>query len=256
MVPNRSGSGQLPRLLVSVRNADEARIAHDGGADLIDVKEPANGSLGRASSAITKAIADSLGEHVTLSAALGELVECNGRLEQMKEICGPLLQIKNLHYLKWGLSHCLTIDWQSRLRVFRAWLAGENPHAHFVVVAYADANFAAAPSVEAMLEFACSNHASVLLIDTFQKTPGKNLLSYLSYAELAKIRDDCQDHGVQLALAGSLDLHAIARLRDISPDWFAVRGAVCQKDRNSAIDGEKVSEIVAKLSVLPATVEN
>ena len=36
------------KLLVSVRSAAEALTALEGGAALIDVKEPAHGSLGRA----------------------------------------------------------------------------------------------------------------------------------------------------------------------------------------------------------------
>ncbi|MFM7835691.1 MAG: (5-formylfuran-3-yl)methyl phosphate synthase, partial [Planctomycetaceae bacterium] len=37
------------RLLVSVRSADEAVVAATGGADIIDIKEPRHGSLGRPS---------------------------------------------------------------------------------------------------------------------------------------------------------------------------------------------------------------
>ncbi|MBY0228781.1 MAG: (5-formylfuran-3-yl)methyl phosphate synthase, partial [Gemmataceae bacterium] len=37
----------MPGLIVSVRSADEARIALENGADLIDVKEPSRGALGR-----------------------------------------------------------------------------------------------------------------------------------------------------------------------------------------------------------------
>ena len=39
--------GRGPQLLVSVRNATEAAAAVLGGADILDVKEPANGPLGR-----------------------------------------------------------------------------------------------------------------------------------------------------------------------------------------------------------------
>ncbi|MES1213307.1 MAG: (5-formylfuran-3-yl)methyl phosphate synthase, partial [Singulisphaera sp.] len=39
-------------LLVSVRDANEARDALLGGADLIDLKEPTRGSLGRVDSAM------------------------------------------------------------------------------------------------------------------------------------------------------------------------------------------------------------
>ena len=38
----------MTRLLVSVRNGQEAEAALAGGAHVIDVKEPARGSLGRA----------------------------------------------------------------------------------------------------------------------------------------------------------------------------------------------------------------
>ena len=37
---------RFPRLLVSVRNSREAIDALAGGADWIDLKEPANGTLG------------------------------------------------------------------------------------------------------------------------------------------------------------------------------------------------------------------
>ena len=36
----------MAKLLVSVRSADEAEVALEGGADIIDVKEPLHGSLG------------------------------------------------------------------------------------------------------------------------------------------------------------------------------------------------------------------
>ena len=51
-----------PRLLVSVRNAEEAIAACCGGADIIDVKEPLNGSLGRASAEVMESIAASLSD--------------------------------------------------------------------------------------------------------------------------------------------------------------------------------------------------
>ena len=46
----------MTRLLVSVRSVEEAEAALAGGADLIDVKEPTRGSLGRADDAVIAAI--------------------------------------------------------------------------------------------------------------------------------------------------------------------------------------------------------
>src|SRR5262249_6225382 len=46
----------MPRLLVSVRDVREAEAALAGGADLIDIKEPAHGPLGRADDAVIEFI--------------------------------------------------------------------------------------------------------------------------------------------------------------------------------------------------------
>ena len=50
----------MTRLLVSVRSAAEARTALAGGADVIDVKEPAHGSLGRASTEVIREVIDAV----------------------------------------------------------------------------------------------------------------------------------------------------------------------------------------------------
>lgn len=45
-------------LLVSVRDAREARLALAGGVDLIDIKEPSRGALGGADPAIWRDVRD------------------------------------------------------------------------------------------------------------------------------------------------------------------------------------------------------
>ena len=63
----------MPGLLVSVRSADEARAALAGGADVIDIKEPGRGPLGRADEATWRAVRAEVAGRVPVSAALGEL---------------------------------------------------------------------------------------------------------------------------------------------------------------------------------------
>ena len=60
------------QLLVSVRSEAEVAAALAGGADLIDAKEPALGSLGPVGGAELLAIAARVPETVPLSAALGD----------------------------------------------------------------------------------------------------------------------------------------------------------------------------------------
>ena len=46
----------MTKLLVSVRCAEEATAALAGGADIIDVKEPRRGSLGRADDRVIREV--------------------------------------------------------------------------------------------------------------------------------------------------------------------------------------------------------
>ena len=69
---------ERPQLLVSVRSPEEARTALAGGADIIDIKEPDRGSLGRARPDVIEAVAMLAGRaapETPLSVALGEVRE-------------------------------------------------------------------------------------------------------------------------------------------------------------------------------------
>jgi hypothetical protein len=62
-------------LLVSVRNAAEAEEALAGGADIIDVKEPSRGPLGRADAQNARDVIQTVSGRRLVSVALGELAE-------------------------------------------------------------------------------------------------------------------------------------------------------------------------------------
>ena len=60
------------RLLVSVRTAAEVAAGAGGGADIIDAKEPAAGSLGAVTPDVLREIAALVPAGVPLSVALGD----------------------------------------------------------------------------------------------------------------------------------------------------------------------------------------
>src|SRR5262245_42397332 len=60
------------RLLVSVVNAAEARVAAAAGADVIDVKDPARGALGEAAPAVVRAVREATPPQLPVSPALGD----------------------------------------------------------------------------------------------------------------------------------------------------------------------------------------
>ncbi len=225
-------------LLVSVRSHLEAEAAVAGGAAIVDVKEPSRGSLGRANSAVMEAVVDAVAGRSIVSAAMGELVEEGNDHQRM---------VPGIKYVKFGLGKCRNgPDWQHRLLKRRASIETASP-AKLVAVAYADSDRAEAPAVAEVHDFAVTCGFDVLLIDTWRKD-GTTLLDWLDVATLNDLCATARCAGVQVALAGSLGLTEIAKLRSARPHWFAVRGAACVAGKRvGQIDEERVRQLVAAL---------
>ena len=78
-----------PRLLVSVRSAEEAEAALIGGADWIDLKEPSAGPLAAVGVEVAKQVVDCVAGRRPISAALGELIEwLDSPAQQLLEVEG------------------------------------------------------------------------------------------------------------------------------------------------------------------------
>lgn len=229
----------MTHLLVSVRSAAEAEMALSGGADLIDVKEPAQGSLGQASEAAIAAVCTRVNGRRPVSAALGEWLEGQSRAVPA-----------GVAFVKWGLAGCLRRPgWKGALAETFDQVRRTNPHCSPVAVSYADWELARAPDPEEVCQFACDQACGAFLIDTWSKD-GRTLLDWLTCREIDRLCRRCRAAGVRVALAGSLGDEQIGRLRSIEPDWFAVRGAVCRDQlRTSVIDSNRVRALVDLLSV-------
>ncbi len=217
-----------PRLLVSVRNAAEAHAAVRGGADIIDVKEPSAGSLGRASEAAMAGVVNVITHNapqIPTSVALGELID----LSQTAVL--PTIP-PHVRWLKMGLSGCgQHADW------CRRWLAVREsirPDGSWIAVAYVDAESAAAPSIHAVLDAAVETRCAGLLLDTFSKSSG-TLLEAVSPSELYAVTRAAQRAGLLVALAGRLRRADLPTVLAAKPDIVAVRSAVCRDQNRTAI---------------------
>jgi uncharacterized protein (UPF0264 family) len=215
-------------LLVSVRDATEAGAALAGGADLIDVKEPSRGSLGRADADTIAAVVEVVGGRVPVSAALGELGDW--------PTAGGAAELSiDLKYVKWGLSGLSTECWTNLLMNPR--LAGTRRRV--AAVAYADWVRAGAPTPADVVGHAIQLKLPAMLFDTFDKD-GSTLLDWMSVEEITALVRTCRDSGGKVAIAGTLTASEINRLRNVQPDWFAVRGAACDGGRAGTISERRV----------------
>jgi uncharacterized protein (UPF0264 family) len=229
-----SESARRPELLVSVRSAEEALAALQGGAALIDVKEPANGPLGRAGNAVIEAVVAAVSGRRPVTAAMGELADD----------CGELLP-PGLSFVKWGLAGLgAGTAWQSALET----KGSSGPEV--VAVAYADWQCARAPAIDDVFALAARRRHSVLLVDTYCKDAARSLgrpptlLDWLPATWIEGMCRRCRAEEVRIALAGCLGPAEIRQLSRAKPDWFAVRGAACEGGRRGIVSAARVRELV------------
>jgi uncharacterized protein (UPF0264 family) len=224
-----------PGLLVSVRSAGEARAALAGGADLIDVKEPSRGSLGRADDAVIAAVVRVVAGRKPVSAALGDV----------RDFTEPYAK-SGLSYWKLGLAGCARQPERFWQTIVRSSQGAASDFQRMALVAYADWQRADAPPPAMVLALARAQRCGGIVVDTFCKD-GSTLLDWLPLPELARLCEQCRADGMHVALAGSLGPREIALLAHLRPTWFAVRGAACRKgERESMIDEGRVRDL-AKL---------
>lgn len=228
---------EVPRLLVSVRSPDEARLAVAGGASIIDIKEPSRGSLGRADFSVWTQVREAVPEHVPVSVALGELSEwlAPGAASPPPEVW------RGLSYRKLGLSRS-SPEWRRDWAGLRTRL-GESK-TPWIAVAYADWQAAGAPDPDSVLNAALDSPEIVgVLVDTWDKG---------CRPEFGPAWQDWMDRGKRagkvLALAGGIGLESIPHLLKFQPDVIAVRGAAClHGDRQAAIDPGRLAELARAL---------
>ena len=221
-------------LLVSVRNGDEARLALAGGADLIDVKEPAYGSLGAAQPAVWQAVLAVVAGRLPTSVALGELRQAPAPPDGQ--------QLVGCDYAKVGLAGCRAWPtWPRRwAELFQQLPRSVTP----VAVVYADWVAADAPAPAEVIEHAARSRCGAVLVDTYEKHRG-DLFSHLTLAALSALVQGIRRHGLQVVLGGSLGPSSIRRALQAGPDYIAVRGAACEGPRTGVIVERCVRDLAA-----------
>ncbi len=225
-----------PQLLVSVRSPEETRAAFNGGCDILDVKEPANGSLGMAAvetiAAIVNTVAthESLPSETSISAALGETVDWLSR------DAVPTLPA-GLKFAKLGTAGMSGIaDWQSAwMGVRKRFEEASSAPRNWIAVSYADWQRAESPQPEAMIDAAQKTGCAGVLFDTFYKD-GRTLFDEIPQDRLTRLVNAIRKQGMIAAIAGSLSLTELPDAIDLQPDIIAVRSAACSQ-------GKRIAEI-------------
>ncbi|MEN4007389.1 MAG: (5-formylfuran-3-yl)methyl phosphate synthase [Methanobacteriaceae archaeon] len=217
-------------LLISPINTEEAHEAIEGGADIIDVKNPKEGSLGANFPWVIKSIREMAPEDMLVSATLGDVPYKPGTVS----LAALGAAVSGADYIKVGLYG--TKNYDEALEVMKNVVKTVNEYsADIIVVAsgYADAHRIGALDPMEIPKVAADAGADLAMLDTAVKD-GKTLFDFMSEEKIAKFNGEIHDHGLKSALAGSVKKEQLKTLYNLGTDVVGIRGAACVGgDRNS-----------------------
>lgn len=229
-------------LLVSPRDFSEARAAARGGADIIDMKNPAEGSLGANFPwAVEDVVRRLRRPGLRFSAAIGDFPDLPGSAALAARgaaLCG-------VDFVKIGLRGSDTpARARTLLRAFARAVRDASPRAVPVAAAYGDWRRIRGLRPLELVAAARGSGIGMLMLDTAVKD-GKSLFDHLSARELDGFVRGCLGAGLRSALAGSLRLEDVRKVRLLGADVVGVRGAACAgNDRRGRIDARRVAALV------------
>jgi uncharacterized protein (UPF0264 family) len=227
------------RLLVSVADAAEARLALEGDADIIDVKDPARGSLGAADASVLREIADFVGTARPISAALGDAAD-----ERAIETAARAAATNRLAYVKVGFAGVAdATKVESLIAAAVSGVRSVSTSSGVVAVAYADAVRVDSVSPDRVIEAAERARAVGVLLDTARKDGGA-LFDLMDQVRVGRWVRLAHEAALTVALAGSLTAADLASARALGADIAGVRGAACEGGRVGRISHERVAALV------------
>jgi (5-formylfuran-3-yl)methyl phosphate synthase len=232
-------------LLISVVCEREVGAAVAGHADIVDVKNPREGSLGANFPHVIRAVRDTTPAAIPVSVAIGDVPNLPG----MAALAAAGAAACGVQYVKVGLLGPRDHDEAFALlaAVCRA-ARDADPVVRVMATAYADAHATGSLPALELPAVAAEAGADGCMIDTARKSGG-TLLGELPAADLESFVARCRSARLLCALAGSLRAADMPRLHELAPDIVGFRGAACHQGRR---DGRVDRDAVLRLRELVA----
>ena len=222
----------MTQLLISVKNVEEALIALDAGADIIDLKDPNIGALGALDEVICTQIVQAINGRKLISATIGEQhASLNALIASIQARAAIGVDIIKIAVC----SHFYAADFIAK--VTKLTCAGTK----MVVVFFAD-------EVMDLSLIAALQNAGFYgaMLDTRRKQG--DLLAVQTKSELQNFIELCEKYNLKSGLAGSLKPQYIDELVKLNPTYIGFRGGVCENARRNAdLSQIKVLEIANML---------
>lgn len=229
------------KLLVSPMNVQEAIAAEQGGADIIDVKNPKEGSLGANFPWVIAQIKSNITK--PLSATIGDFNFKPGTAS----LAALGAAVAGAQYIKVGLYDIHTPEQAYEL------LAGitravRTFDAEKIIVASAYSDYARIGSISPFELPAAAKKAGadVVMVDTGIKD-GRSTFEFMSDEDLTKFIGLAHENKLHCAIAGSIKFEDIPAIKRIAPDIIGVRGMVCGGDRNATVREDLIKKALVMI---------
>lgn len=236
------------KLLISVTSEDEAVEAVNGGAHIVDVKNPKEGSLGANFPRVIRQVKEAISNNAEVSATIGDLPNLPGTAS----LAALGAVASGVDYVKAGLFGVKTSTEATILmkEVCRA-VRDYNDASKVIAAGYADFKKVGCLSPLKLPQVVYKAGADGVMIDVKVKNSQSKLFDFLGDKELRKFVEESHNFNLIVALAGSLDRRDTPKLCDLGPDVIGVRRAVCTgKDRlKGKVERKAVMSFVKEISM-------
>lgn len=226
----------MTKLLTSVRNLAEAKIAKAGGSDWLDLKEPNDGALGAVPIADIVEITNwskQFDAPLPISATIGDRWADIQSIPQAVSVVSD----SGVDFIKIGIyadspSPALLAVLAESIQI----------HSNLIVLCFAERP----PPIEAIHSILDLGVAGMML-DTAVKGSGR-LTEKMTMLSLQTFTETVKKSNKLCGLAGSLTVHDIALLVTFGVDYLGFRGALCRRaERVADISLDRVQLISDEL---------
>ena len=200
----------MTRMLASVRGPGEAEQALAGGADIVELKDLAHGTLGVDRETLDRTVAAVAGRR-PIAAMAGEV---SAGPTPLLDAITDLAQ-RGIAFLE------VAIPQSRRAAVWLRALAPCARHAKLLAVLFAEDE----PDLSLLPALAASGFAGAML-DT-AATRGTRLLDHMDLRRLREFVAGCRSHELLSGLSGGLEPPDVPRLLVLRPDILGFRATLC-----------------------------
>ncbi len=211
----------MSKILASIKNLSEAKILINTDIDIIDLKDPSKGALGRLDKDDIEIIVNFVNKKKITSSTVGDLPNDEKLISKnVKEISET-----NVDFIKIGVYENDYIKTLSNIKSCKKLIA----------VFFADKFL---PTIEEIRILKKSGFRGIM-IDTSNKNSG-NLFNHVTYSDVNNFLSIAKNMDLLTGIAGSINMSHINEIIQLNPNYMGFRGALCE---NTSVRSSKISAV-------------